>query len=86
MGGIIFLTKTGIKWSFGYSSRGKMWDRDLKITKDNFVRKIASTGYICLPRYKYCEAEGHLKVRSGLQYTVINSATMIVKYIDNSKF
>ena len=40
--------KTGIICSFGYSSRGQIWDRYIKIKKWNCVRK-KSAGYIYLP-------------------------------------
>ena len=66
--------------SFVYSSRGKMWDRDMKITKYNFVRKRKPTGYICLPVSRYREAEGYLKPRPCFQDTVINYASRIGKY------
>ena len=55
-------TKTGIGCPFGYSSTGQMWDRDMKITKDNFGRKMKSTGYIYLTGSKYSEADDHLKL------------------------
>ena len=59
-----------------------MWDRDWKIARDNFGRKIKSTGYIYLPGSKYREADGHLKLRSCLQYAVINSSLRIGKYVN----
>ena len=37
-------TKTGMRYSSGYDSIQKMWDRDWKIARDNFGRKIKSTG------------------------------------------
>ena len=58
-----------------------MWDRDMKITNYNFVRKRKPTGYIYLPVSKYREAEGHLKLRSYLQDNVINHSPRIGKYI-----
>ena len=60
-----------------------MWDRDMKITKDNFGRKIKPTGYIYLPGSRYCEAKGHLKLRSSLQGAIINYAPETGKYIKN---
>ena len=60
----------------------KIQDRDRKIAKDNFIRKIESTGYIYLPGSKYREAEGHLTLSSCSQEAVINSATRIGKYIN----
>ena len=41
-----------------------MWDRDGKIARDNFGRKIKSTGFIYIPGSKFREAEGHLAMRS----------------------
>ena len=35
-----------------------MWDRDRKMAKDNFVRRIKSTGCINLPGSYFREAEG----------------------------
>ena len=51
---------------FGYSSRGKIWDRGMKKTKQNFGRKKKPTGYIYFPRPQYCESEAHLKLSSCL--------------------
>ena len=41
-----------------------------------------STGFIYLPGSKFCEAEGHLSMRSCLQYAVFNSTPRIGKYIN----
>ena len=60
--------------------KGGMWNRYLKLTKDNFGRKIKPTGYIYLDGSRYCEAKGHLKLRLSLQGAIINSASNIVKY------
>ena len=57
-----------------------MWERDWRIKKDNFERKIKSTGYTYFPGSKYREAEGHLKLRSCLQDSVINYAPRIGKF------
>ena len=37
-----------------------MFDRDMKVTKDNFGRKRKGTGCIYLPGSGFREAEGHL--------------------------
>ena len=69
-----------------YTSGGdpiqEIWDRDRKIARDNFGRKIKSTGFIYLPVSELCEAEGHLSIRSCLQYAILNSAPSIGKYIN----
>ena len=57
-----------------------MWHRDRTISRDNFGRKRKSTGFIYLPRSNFCEAEGHLTMRSFLQDEVIPSAPRIGKY------
>ena len=80
-----FFAKTGIRCSFGYISRGKMWDRYLKITNHNFGRKRKPTGNMYLPRKKYREAEGHLNLRSCLQDSVIHSSPSIGRYINKLK-
>ena len=59
-----------------------MWDRDRKMTGANFGKKRESTGFIFLPGSKFREAEGHLLMRSCLQYAVINYAPRIGKYIN----
>ena len=59
-----------------------MWDRDSKIARDNFDKKRKSTGLIYVPGSNFCEAEGHLSMRPCLQYSVINHASRIGKYID----
>ena len=47
-----------------------MWDRDLKITRDDIGRKIKSTVYINIPGSKYCEAETLLLIMTqGLENT-----------------
>ena len=74
--------KIGGKQKFGYSSRGKIWDRDLKNTKDNFGRKGKSNGYNCLPVSQYREAECYLNLRSCLQDADIFSSPRIGKYIN----
>ena len=49
--------------------------------KRQFWKKIKLTGYIYLSGYKYPDDEGHLNLRSCLNYAVINSAPRIGKYI-----
>ena len=78
--------KTGIKRLFSYNLRGKIWDIYQRIAKYNLGRKIKSTGYIYLPRSKYHEYEGHLKLISCLKYSVVNSAPRIGKYINKIRF
>ena len=57
-----------------------MWDSDMKKTKQKFRRK--KTGCIYSLGYQYCEAEGHLKLRSCLYDAGINSTPRIGKYIN----
>ena len=57
-------------------------DRDFKVARQNFCRKIKPTGYIFLSGSGFCEAEGNLKMRSCLQDSVINSAPRIGKFIN----
>ena len=59
-----------------------IWDRDRKIETDNFGKKIKSTEFIFLLESKFREAEGRLSMRSCLQYSVINYAPRIGKYIN----
>ena len=70
-----------------YTSGGdpvqEIWDRDRKISRENFGRNIKSTRFIYLPGSKFHEAEGHLSMRSFLKDDVINSALRIGKYIKN---
>ena len=67
----------GLRYTPGYDPTQQIWDRDRKIPRDNFGWKIKWTRFIYLPGSKICEAEGHFKIRSCLQYSVINSAPMI---------
>ena len=64
----------------------KMWDRDSRIARGNFGRKMESTGFIYLPASKFREAEGHLTMGSCLQDAVINSVPRIGKYINKLEF
>ena len=59
-----------------------MCDIDRKIARDNFGKKRKSTGFIYLPRSTFLEAEGHLKSRSYLKDSVVNSDPRIGKYIN----
>ena len=43
-----YIIQRGIIYTPGYYPIQKMWDRDLNIDRDNFRRKIKSTGYIYL--------------------------------------
>ena len=36
-----------------------LWDRDRKIARDNFGKRIKSTGFIYFPGSEFREAEGH---------------------------
>ena len=58
-----------------------IFDRDSKMSKDNFGRKIKVTGCIYLHGSGFREAEGHLSMRSCSQDSVINSAPRIGKFI-----
>ena len=62
-----------------------MFERNRKMTKDNFGRNIKSTGCIYLPGSDFREAEGHLSMRSCLKDAVINFAPRIGKYIDKQE-
>ena len=62
-----------------------MFDRDRKMAKDSFSIKRKATGYIYLPGSDFCEAEGHLSIKSYLQDAVINYAPRIGKYIDKQE-
>ena len=69
-----------IKYSC-YDPIQAMFDRDRKEAKYNFGKKRKATGCIFLPGSGLREDEGNLKMRSCLQYAVINSAPGIGKYI-----
>ena len=62
-----------------------MLDRDMKVARHNFGRKIKPTGCIFLPGSGFREAEGNLKMRSRVQDAVINSALRIGKFINKQK-
>ena len=62
-----------------------MFDRDRKMSKDNFGRKIKSTGCIYIPGSRFREAEGHLTMRSCLQDAAINSDPRIEKCINKQE-
>ena len=47
---------------FGYSSRGQMWYRYMIERKIHFGRRRKSTGYIYLPKSRYCEAVDYLNL------------------------
>ena len=52
-----------MRYTPGYDTIQKMWDRYRKIARYNFGRKIKSTGYIYLPGSKFYEAEEHFTMR-----------------------
>ena len=76
------LLQRGLRYTYGYDPIQEMWYRNSKIARDNFGRKRKSTEFIFLPGSKKCEAGVHLTMRSCLQYSVINSAPPIGKYIN----
>ena len=59
-----------------------MFDRDMKVAKQNFGKKRKATGCVFIPGSGFREAEGNLKKRSCLQDAVINSAPRIGKFIN----
>ena len=73
------LLQRGMRYTPGYDPIQQMWDRDRKIERDNFGRKIKSTGYIYVPESKFREAEGHLTMRKCLKDSVINYVPRIGK-------
>ena len=73
-------------YTVGGDPMQEMWNRDRKIVRETFGRKIKSTGFIYLPGSKFRGAEGHLSMRSCLQDAVINSAPRIGKYINKLEF
>ena len=70
-----------MRYTYGCDPIQNMWDRDRKIARDNFGRKIKSTGFIYLPESGFHEVEGYLSMKSCLKYAVINSSSRIGKYI-----
>ena len=68
-----------------YSSRGKMWDRNMKKPRQIIWIKRKPTGYIYLTGFQFRKAEGHLKLRSCLHDTIIKSAPRIGKYINKNE-
>ena len=62
-----------------------MFDRDRKMANNNFGRKRKTAGCIYLTGSDFCEAEGHLSMRSCLQDAVINSDPRIEKYINKQE-
>ena len=71
-----------MRYTSGCDTIQEMWDRDRKIARDNFGKKIKSTGIIYHPRSKFLEAGGHLTMSSCLQDAVIHSSPRIGKYIN----
>ena len=68
-----------MRYTSGCDPIQEMWDRYRKIARYNFGIKIKLTGFIYLPGSKFCEAEGHLMMRSCLQDAVISSVPRIGK-------
>ena len=58
-----------------------MWDRDNKITREKFDRNRKSTKFINLSSSKFCNAGGHLMMRSCLKDSIIESAPRFGKFI-----
>ena len=71
-----------MRYTSGCDQIQTIWERDRKIARDIFCRKIKSTGFIYLPGSKFCEAEGHLKMSSCSQDAIINYSPRIGKYIN----
>ena len=71
-----------MRYTPAYDQIQQIWDRDWKIARCNFGRKIKSTGYIYLTESKLHEAEVYLTMSLCLQDAVINSAPRIGKYIN----
>ena len=75
---------TGRNFQYGsnvYSSWDKMWDIDMKKTRQKFGRKRKPTRYIYLLWSQSHEDEGNLKLSSCLHDAVINSSPRIGKYV-----
>ena len=49
-----------------------IWDRDRKMAKNDFGRKIKATGFIYLPESYFREDKGHFSMRSCSQDAIIN--------------
>ena len=63
----------------------ELWVRDRKIARGNFGNKIKSTVFIYFPGSEFRKAEGRLSMKSCLQYSVIDYAPRIGKYIDKQE-
>ena len=63
-----------IIYTYGCDPIQAMGDKDRKIARENFDKKIKSTGFIYLPGSKLHEAKDNLTMGSCLQDAVINSA------------
>ena len=68
-----------------YDPIQSMLDRYFKVARQNFGRKRKPTGYIFLSGSGFREAEGNSKMRSCLHDAVINSAPIIVKFINKQE-
>ena len=71
----------GKRYISGCDPLQEMWNRDKKITGDDFGRK-KPTEFIYLLGSRFREDEFHLMMKSCLQYAVINSSPRIGKYIN----
>ena len=71
-----------MRYTYGYYPIQQMWDRDQKIARENFRRKIKSIGFIYLTGSILRVSEGNLTMRSCLQDDVVTSAPRIGKYIN----
>ena len=80
------ILQRGTRYTSGCDPIKQMWDRDGKIAREKFGRKIKPTGFIYLTGSKFREAEGNLMMRSCLQDAFINSAPRIGKYINKLEF
>ena len=79
------LIQGGMIYTSGCDIIHQMWDGYRKKARDNFSRKIKSTGFIYLPGSNVCESEGHLTMRSCLKDSNNNSTPRIGKYINKLK-
>ena len=76
------LLQMGMRYTSGCDQIQKIWYIDSKIARDHLGRKRKSTRFIYPPSSKFHEAEGHLTMRSCLQYSAVNYVPGIVKYIN----
>ena len=67
---------------FSVTVQGGKFGIEIQKIIRQFWKEKTTTGYIDLTGSQYREAEGHLKLRSCLQYVVINYALRIGKCIN----